>query len=195
MWFELVTWPGSLAYSGDMGCFVFSRLEDMFEFFRTEYGEGQKLRINPSYWGEKLEAVDRLGHRDSGHREFSEGKLRKHVEDAIKTWVEECDEPYDASDEDVAAAKAAFKAELREAIEEDVYYHFDEGEHEARKAVNDFQRKIGDQTYNFQETWEWDCDDYTYRFIWCCYALAWAIQTYDKASIATPEAALTEVSK
>lgn len=34
-WFDIVTWPGFLAYSGDMGCFVFSRLKDMFEFFRA----------------------------------------------------------------------------------------------------------------------------------------------------------------
>jgi len=28
--FELITWPGYLAYTGDMGAFVFSRLNDMF---------------------------------------------------------------------------------------------------------------------------------------------------------------------
>ena len=27
MHFDLVTWPGYLCYSGDMGCFVFSRLD------------------------------------------------------------------------------------------------------------------------------------------------------------------------
>ena len=33
-WFEVVTWPGSLAINGDMGSWCFSRIEDMFEFFR-----------------------------------------------------------------------------------------------------------------------------------------------------------------
>ena len=28
--FDIVTWPGYLCYSGDMGCFVFTRLPDMF---------------------------------------------------------------------------------------------------------------------------------------------------------------------
>ena len=56
MHFDLVTWPGYLAYSGDMGCYVFSRLNDMFEFFRTdrEYlqRDGRQLCINLCYWSE-----------------------------------------------------------------------------------------------------------------------------------------------
>ena len=31
--FEIITWPGYLAYVGDMGSFVFTRIEDMFSFF------------------------------------------------------------------------------------------------------------------------------------------------------------------
>lgn len=49
MWFEIVTWPGSLVYTGDMGTFVFERIPDMFEFFRN-------AEINPHYWSEKVEA-------------------------------------------------------------------------------------------------------------------------------------------
>lgn len=50
MYFRINTWPHHLCISGDMGTFVFSRLTDMFEFFR-----GDK---EPSlgYWSEKLEA-------------------------------------------------------------------------------------------------------------------------------------------
>lgn len=36
MFFDLITWPGCLCYTGDMGTYVFRRLEDMFEFFRTD---------------------------------------------------------------------------------------------------------------------------------------------------------------
>lgn len=36
MYFDLITWPGHLCYTGDMGSYVFRRLEDMFEFFRTD---------------------------------------------------------------------------------------------------------------------------------------------------------------
>lgn len=177
MWFDIVTWPGFLAFAGDMGSFVFSRLPDMFQFFRTD-SKNEGLGINLSYWGEKLEAVDRNG-RESGYRVYSADKLRWHVEDHVKTWVEECDEPYDASDEDIAAARKSFEVELRGAIEEDVYRCIDDSEHEARTAVRDFSVTISGHKYEFSDTWEWNCDDYTFRFVWCCYALAWAIKQYD----------------
>src|ERR1051326_8204576 len=35
-YFDLITWRGSLCFTGDMGTFVFSRIPDMFEFFRDE---------------------------------------------------------------------------------------------------------------------------------------------------------------
>jgi hypothetical protein len=46
-WFDLITWPGNLAFRGDMGGFMFTRIQDMFEFFRGP-------TINPDYWAEKL---------------------------------------------------------------------------------------------------------------------------------------------
>lgn len=49
--FRIVTWPGHLAVSGDMGDFVFSRVSDMFTFFRGD-------TINPGYWAAKCVAGD-----------------------------------------------------------------------------------------------------------------------------------------
>jgi hypothetical protein len=61
-WFDLITWPGSVTVRGDIGeSYTFSRLPDMFEFFRGRVGS-----INPGYWSEKLD-----GHRDSA-RTYSE---------------------------------------------------------------------------------------------------------------------------
>lgn len=34
MHFDILTWPGYLCYTGDMGSYVFRRTEDMLEFFR-----------------------------------------------------------------------------------------------------------------------------------------------------------------
>ena len=185
MWFDVVTWPGFLAYTGDMGAFVFARLEDMFEFFRGRpVDDKDKLYINLSYWGEKLEAVDQVGRWDSGYRVFSPDKLKEHVEEQIKNWVEDCDETYDSSDEEIMADRTEFENELRYAIKEDVYRLLEDGEQEARRAVNDFQCKIGNRTYNFSDTWEWECTEYTFRFVWCCYAVAYSIQQYDNSKIA-----------
>ena len=74
-WFDLITWPGSLIIRGDIGqSYTFSRLPDMFEFFRGRPGS-----INPGYWSEKLD-----GHRDSA-REYSE----KAFAEVVWTYVRE----------------------------------------------------------------------------------------------------------
>ncbi|GIH26015.1 hypothetical protein Aph01nite_43250 [Acrocarpospora phusangensis] len=49
-WFDLVTWPGSLAIRGDVDGYIFTRTTDMFEFFRSD-----GARVNPHYWSEKTE--------------------------------------------------------------------------------------------------------------------------------------------
>ena len=53
--FDLVTWPGHLCYTGDMGTYVFERLPDMFTFFRMKEGVvDPALPINPGLvWGIK----------------------------------------------------------------------------------------------------------------------------------------------
>lgn len=73
LWFEIVTWPGFLSITGDCGCYTFSRLTDMFEFFRDT---AAPLNINLGYWGEKVTAVARNGSLD----EYSPGLFR----DAVK---------------------------------------------------------------------------------------------------------------
>jgi hypothetical protein len=173
-WFEIVTWPGFLAFSGDMGCFVFTRLKDMFEFFRTHPEKEKGLYINPGYWAEKLEAVDNTT-RSPGCKQFSESLFRSEVDEHVKQWIKEW-----------SLDKSQRKA-LRDAIRDDVFSHVDDGEHEARKALNDFSCEIteidddfgGVHVFKFEDTWEWNFQEYTGRFIWCCYALAWSIKQYD----------------
>lgn len=165
MHFELVTWPNYLAYVGDMGSYVFSRLEDMLVFFRTPQNyrssEGGVLAINPCYWAEKLQAYDRA----AGTKEYSEDLFRRCVLDCL------------ADEESVSP-------ELREAVEEEVLFYADDGEDAARRAAEDF--KHGD--FEFHDFWEVDLREYTGRYLWCCYALTWGIAQYD-AYIAAQEKA------
>ena len=182
-WFDIVTWPGYLAYSGDMGSFVFSRLNDMFEFFRTDRRD-DRLGINRSYWGEKLQAVDRSG----SYREYSEDRLKRHVDDAVKAWVEEFDGPVgEADEEECVEAKAAFEKALREAVKEDIHCNIEGASEETgHRTLRDFCFEHEGKKYEFSDTWEWDCQDYTYRFTWCCYALAWSIRKYDELRVEAP---------
>ena len=49
MYFDLITWPGCLCYTGDMGTYVFQRLEDMFVFFRR-YPDYEQGNMSMGYW-------------------------------------------------------------------------------------------------------------------------------------------------
>lgn len=173
LYFDLITWPGCLCYTGDMGTYVFQRLEDMFQFFRTDREHmhlqgGQTLAINLGYWSEKLIAVD--GRRTGGSAtEFSEEKFRRVVQEYRMEWIR--DHHHQTTKEQ--------RRELWESIDDEVLTHSDEGEHEARRAAHNFSHRVGDRRFEFQDFWEHDFTDYTYHFVWCCCALAWGIQQYD----------------
>jgi hypothetical protein len=181
--FDIVTWPGFLAYSGDMGCFVFLRLKDMFEFFRN-YKDKKELQINPSYWGEKLQAVDRDGYYP-GHKEYSPEKFKERVEEKVKEWIEEFEGEYDSSEHEQFEQKKDFAEDIKAVIEEEVLRYADDGEYKAHEVLRDFcfeytaNRFTNSQKFKFSDTWEWDLKDYTYRYIWCLYALVWGIEKYD----------------
>ena len=174
MQFDLITWPGYLAYTGDMGCYVFSRLADMFEFFRTdrEYAQrrGKRLAINPGYWGEKLQAADKY----DGFRKFSEEKFDAAIRERFVDWVR--DHRDDTSKEE--------RRELLDAIKSKVLgADGDSGGYRKQCAANDFYHEVNRTVgnFHFQDFWETNVEEYSFRFMWCCYALAWGIKTYDEA--------------
>jgi len=157
----------------------------MFKFFRTDRRYKDRLGINLGYWGEKLEAVDRDG-RQSSHLRFDADSFRARVEEILKEWLD---------DEDLTQVE---KEELEYEVKSEVLDRIENGnEYDSRNAVSSFSYTLGSQRhistrdlvygvstrghrYEFTDSWEWDCTEYTYRFIWCCYALAWGIQMYDK---------------
>lgn len=160
-YFDLITWRGSLCFTGDMGTFVFSRIADMFEFFRDDHPNGH-LRINMGYWSEKLDAADR---RTGGYEKFEPALFRKRVME----YAKDCDADRDT---------------LR-AIRDRVLPHADDAEAMAYAAACGFER----DGFRLQDFWEINCRDYTYHFVWCCYALAWGIQKYDAQKAAEAQAA------
>lgn len=185
MRFDLVTWPGYLAYSGDMGCYVFSRLNDMFEFFRTdrEYAQrrgDRQLFVNHGYWSEKLVAVD--GQRRSGSAmEFSEAKLRAYVNETRLEWIRE------------ARANGALSRDERRELWEEVDHEVldrlvDDDVQAAYLALRDFRwsprSAPGSPEFEFTDFWDLEFRQYTHHFKWCCYALAWGIERYDLAKAA-----------
>lgn len=147
--FNITTWPGYLCVSGDMGCYVFARIPDMFLFFRSD---NDKLTINPDYWSEKCYAIDK-----NGLETFNPETLKAR----IRAWMDDC-----SADE-----------ELRTAVERNVMCAAHDGEHEAISAAMSFSHH---GCCVFQDFWEVNCKEYTFQFIWCCYAIVWGIRQYDQ---------------
>lgn len=179
MYFDLITWPGSLCYTGDMGTFVFTRLRDMFEFFRTdrEYAQrrgDRQLFVNHGYWSEKLVAVDSQ-RRNGSAMEFSEALLRAYVNETRLEWIREARASGSLSRDE--------RRDLWEEVDREVLDRIDDGEEAAYLALRDFRWRPNQLTrapeFEFTEFWEREFRQYTHAFQWCCFALAWGIERYD----------------
>lgn len=166
--FDLITWPGYLCIAGDCGTYVFSRIRDMFEFFRTEddYKKShpeQKLFINTGYWGEKLQSIG----TNAGYKEFDapafEERVRHH---------------FDMHWEDLEDEEA--KAKCWQEIEDYVLPAASDGEHQAYEAVYNFRC----DDFHFQDFFDGGgTNTYTFHYLWCLYAIAWGIEKYDEAKL------------
>lgn len=151
--FQIITWPGYLAITGDMGDFVFTRTDDMFAFFRN-----YKRDINPGYWAEKCVAEST---RENGIKEFSVEQFRENVLSHARLVLD--------LDED---------SELPEDIEEEIAPLLEaEDEWECVTAMRDFSS----DKIDFTDFWEAPCTRGTWHYLWCLYAIVWAIAEYDRA--------------
>lgn len=154
MWFEIVTWPGSLAIHGDMGTWTFSRVEDMFTFFRR-----QDLEINKSYWCEKVESESRFG---GPSQVFSSEVFEANIRSSL--------EGYDLEE--------AEKNEIIEDLHDEVFGDNDEST--ARRKLEEFMHLGSGGQFVFNDSWEIGGRDFSYHFLWCLYAIVWGIQQYDE---------------
>jgi hypothetical protein len=163
-WFDVVTWPGSLTVRGDItDAYTFTRLPDMFEFFRSRSG-----RINADYWAEKLGG----GRRSA--KQFSEDVFARNV------WA------------DVREAAAEYPG-LAKAVQAEFFddYACIGDPSEAHAALERFEyvppSRLGfQQPFRFDGAWEWDLTDWDAGFLRGCHAIVWAIRRYDEAKSAAP---------
>ncbi|MEV4247018.1 hypothetical protein AB0J63_26840 [Streptosporangium canum] len=201
-WFDLVTTPHALIFRGDGTSFVFSRLKDMFEFFRGPVG-----RINPRYWAEKL-----TSDRDSVMK-YDPELFEQLVKEAFVDAVRYGDAP-----------RGLGKAVREEILNSEFLAYEDE----ARRILDDFEfgeqfrvscrcgakdeyddragaRKWADEhvkesegshvpsihrlpAFSFSDTWEWSFRGYDWWFLWALHGIVWGIAQYDsqRAASLTP---------
>jgi len=165
--FTLITWPGHLCISGDMGTYVFARIHDMFDFFIMDknnfnYSKEKKLSINSGYWSEKVISIDKT----SGIKEYSEELFQANIKEYFDTYWEE---PEDCKTE---------KEKCWEKIKENVLFYSD-NEQTAYDAACNFEYN----DFQFTDFWERSSQEYTYHYIWNLYAIVWGILTYKGGAI------------
>lgn len=173
--FNIVTFPGYLCYTGDMGAYTFCRAHDMFIFFRQR--RGRIWNINPSYWAEKLEATNCRGeYVKHGAAEWSDELFKNAILDHFKDHFEGMEPGEDASDEEKAKF-AEMKADAMEDIESEIFC-CDDMEHAGYSAADGFHHK--ESGLQFCDLFECRFTEWSRSFLWCCYAITWAIEKYDQ---------------
>lgn len=163
--YDITTWPNYLCISGDMGCFVFSRTEDMFNFFRSP-----ELRINDDYWSEKCKAQSIFG---DGIREFDSDALESVIKEAFDAYADDAE--WDESEKDM----------WWEDVESNILSQ--ECSATASQAIWDFINNNDWAESVFQDI-SHDFTRHTGHFIWCCYAITHAINLYDTLKVNNNEA-------
>lgn len=151
-WFEIVTFPGVLVYNGYHGCYCFSRINDMFEFFRNQ-------NPNPCYWQEKI-----LDRREGGLI-YSGKEVQKHLHEV---WQDFCEEHKGIWTKE---EKQDYTREFEEEILDKCYCP------EEFKALGCTELDSG----FFFDPCELDPRIYSEQYLWACCAIPWAIAQFDKA--------------
>jgi hypothetical protein len=170
---EILTWPGMLVIRGDLGCWSFTRVEDMFDFFRPRPND---TRVNPDYWAEKL--VPGSG---SEVKEYDEDRARTYVRQAVTEAVQK---------------HGHIEAE---AAEEWLFSEFSEAEFDTEAALMrtlgwfegrvDADRPVGGSLQEFTASEfrfpvrNWDLYRWNPWYMLTCVALPWAIEQYDAALV------------
>ena len=150
--FRLITWPGGLSITGDMGDYSFSRTRDMFEFFRD--GE-MTNQINAQYWHEKMQSED----KQSKAKEFSQRKFKSAVRENMGEW------------EVILKDADMIKREVEDQVLEYGVSCLDE----AYSVISDFRSSEG---HEFEE-FHGNLHEWSFHFKWALHAIVWGIKQYD----------------
>ncbi len=175
-YYDIITWPGYLTVTGDMGTWAFSRCYDMFNFFGGWTGE-----INTGYWSEKLEA----GAGRSAHDFLAQAYDHDAFCSSLKEWLSEyfSDDETNIPDvdwDDESDEPDSDKARIREIVRE--------------LCGEDFGCDVLAYKAVYEADWpecvsSWElCSDITYKtytshFRWILFAITWAISKYQNTKM------------
>lgn len=158
MHYHITTRPDYLMFTGDMGDFIFQRTSDMFGFFRSK----EEYRINPRYWGEKVEA--------GKVSKFDIDTANSSVQGYLTNFLEDLDL---SNPDDREKSKQALEA-VTDFISGNQY----SSEFEFWESINSWDP---DDAGGLELTgfFEAPTTTKTFHYVWCCYAIVHAIKLYD----------------
>lgn len=155
MYFSITTWPGFLAYTGDMGEYVFTGTEDMVAFFRGTRDIG--------YIAEKC-----VAHCREGVRQFSGERFEEVLAEELKDRIDSLRDNYDGQG---AARKQALRNTFDSIDREGTKYDGPQAGVLAMKSLYESGLYDGGELP--------DCTIYTLRYLWCMRAIRWFIGQLD----------------
>jgi hypothetical protein len=197
-WYELITTPGQLVFSGDGNSYVFRRTTDMFQFFRSGIWRDGTHNINPGYWSEKLTSGREAA--TSYSTELFEEEVAKTLADVegdypgiTAAWTEHVESEFNTEyEEEALRALSSFEfGEAHRAECRACGWEFeDESYTVAAKEARDHRQEAGDKhsapvrdlTFSFDDIGELRLQDFDWWFLWACRAVVWGIARYDKVS-------------
>lgn len=182
--FTIVTAPGTLTYTGDMGTYVFERIVDMFEYFRTYDPKNDESvdQVAPETWAGKCVAIDKA----CGVKHFNTEAFKAHAKTRVDEFVRDHGLEYGDAEslwDDVQSALDNADAETW-----GVWVGALEGVHWWHDGSKR-QRVFSDDIYHEMP----GCEELTHHFQWACRAIRWAIATYDIAKAATDRRRLSTI--
>lgn len=164
-YFEVITWPGYIALTGDMRSLMMTRVEDMIGFVASPGSD----EIDFRYWAQKVVA--------------SAGNIKQWccsvmIEQLHEAWVDHCLEEGVCQDSD--DGRAAWAEIQDDIIDTSAAY----GEHDERtyaEAISNFTGAV-----SLLDAWEWDCRDLEFDIYWQMLALRYAANAYLAAKVSPP---------
>lgn len=157
--FDLITWPGYLTITGDIGCYTFRRIQDMFDFF-TGY-------LNSDYWSEKLAS----GGRPS---------VKVYDEDEFTKWLVQ--DFWEYSRELSPKQTKEWWQTLKEYVLDDFTYLG--SHHHAISALDGIRNDPGVPSEHYSEAYEHSWAKYDWHFEMCLAAIVTGIRTYKHSKTA-----------
>lgn len=188
-WFDIVTVPGYLFMTGDMGTWAFSRIRDMIQFFNHD-------SIDYGYWAEKLQMGSCRSEVTAAYKEVDLTPTLKYYRESLEGWLAGMLDGEDDKDL-LSAIKRSYRefaeriGQLKSLISD--YSYGTISEHVFCRAISEVDME-SDSRAGHSSPWDWEnlspCFKPTHSFVWACEAIQYACQR-----IANKELAETAVGK